>query len=196
MEVTRRRGRRRKKLLDDIKDRGGYSHLKKEALDRTIWRNRFGGGFGPVVRQYTEWMMNLHMKMKEYFYSLQTARSCRYLKFWKRCCWRFNSSGGIALCLCASDSRCFQGWHFLTDAFHKTRIFNLQVTSLLTGIEENGRKEFTIFSSSNFFRWLVIFYNFPIGQSLFNIFFFFNIWSMVHCYEHSSEASNLFLAKY
>ena len=43
MEVTRRRGRRRKKLLDDLKDRGGYSHLKEEALDRTMWRNRFRG---------------------------------------------------------------------------------------------------------------------------------------------------------
>ena len=56
MEVTRRRGRRRKKLLDDLKDRRGYSHLKEEALDRTMWRNRFGGGFGPVFRQNTEWM--------------------------------------------------------------------------------------------------------------------------------------------
>ena len=54
MEVTRRRGRRRKKLLDDLKDRSGYSHLKEEAIDRTMWRNRFGGGFGPVVRQNTE----------------------------------------------------------------------------------------------------------------------------------------------
>ena len=54
MEVARRRGRRRKKLLDDLKDRIGYSHLKEEALDRTMWRNRFGGGFGPVVRQNTE----------------------------------------------------------------------------------------------------------------------------------------------
>ena len=54
MVVTRRRGRRRKKLLDDLKDRGGYSHLKEEALDRTMWRNLFGGGFGPVVRQNTE----------------------------------------------------------------------------------------------------------------------------------------------
>ena len=56
MEVTRRRGRRRKKLLDDLEDRRGYSHLKKEALDRTMWRNRFGGGSGPVVRQNTELM--------------------------------------------------------------------------------------------------------------------------------------------
>ena len=49
-----RRGRRRKKLLDDLKDRRGYSHFKEEALDRTMWRHRFGGGFGPVVRQNTE----------------------------------------------------------------------------------------------------------------------------------------------
>ena len=54
MDVTRRRGRRRKKLLDDLKDRRGYSHLKEEALDRTMWRYRFGRGFGPVVRQTTE----------------------------------------------------------------------------------------------------------------------------------------------
>ena len=38
MKVTRRRGRRRKKLLDDRKDRRGYCHLKEETLDRTIWR--------------------------------------------------------------------------------------------------------------------------------------------------------------
>ena len=54
MDVKRRRGRRRQKLLDDLKDRRGYSHLKEEALDRTMWRNRFGRGFGPVVRQTTE----------------------------------------------------------------------------------------------------------------------------------------------
>jgi len=54
MEVTRRRGRRRKKLLDDLKDTRGYSQLKEGALDSTMWRNRFGGGFGPVVRQNTD----------------------------------------------------------------------------------------------------------------------------------------------
>jgi hypothetical protein len=51
VEVTGRRGRRCRKLLDDRKERRGYSHLKEEALDRTIWRARFGRGFGPVVRQ-------------------------------------------------------------------------------------------------------------------------------------------------
>jgi hypothetical protein len=48
-EVTRRRGRRRNKLLDDLGDRRGYSHLKEGALDRIKWRNRFGRDCGPVV---------------------------------------------------------------------------------------------------------------------------------------------------
>jgi len=49
--VTGRRGRRRRKLLDDLKERRGYFHLKEEALDRTVWRARFGRGFGSVVKQ-------------------------------------------------------------------------------------------------------------------------------------------------
>ena len=56
IEVTGRQGRRRTKLLDDLKERRGYSHLKEEALDRTMWRARFGRGFGPVVRQTTKRM--------------------------------------------------------------------------------------------------------------------------------------------
>ena len=40
--MTGRRGRRRRKLLDDLKEWRGYSHLKEEALDRTMWRDRFG----------------------------------------------------------------------------------------------------------------------------------------------------------
>ena len=49
IEVKRRRGRRRKKLLDDLKDRRGHCQLKEEALVRTMWRNRFGRGFGSVI---------------------------------------------------------------------------------------------------------------------------------------------------
>jgi hypothetical protein len=45
IEVTGRRGRRRRKLLDDLKERRGYSHLKEKALDRTMWRARFGKVF-------------------------------------------------------------------------------------------------------------------------------------------------------
>jgi hypothetical protein len=48
------RGRRRRKLLDELKERKGYPRLKEKALDRTMWRARFGRGFGPVVRQTTK----------------------------------------------------------------------------------------------------------------------------------------------
>jgi hypothetical protein len=54
--VTERRGRKRRKLLDDLKEKSGYSHLKEEALDRTMWRVRFGRGFGPVVRRTAKLM--------------------------------------------------------------------------------------------------------------------------------------------
>jgi len=54
IEITGRRGRRRRKLLDGLKERRGYSHLKEEILDRTMRRARFGRGFGPVVRQTTK----------------------------------------------------------------------------------------------------------------------------------------------
>jgi hypothetical protein len=54
IEMTGRRGRRRKQLLDDLKEKKKYWKLKGEALDRTLWRTRFGRGYGPVVRQTTE----------------------------------------------------------------------------------------------------------------------------------------------
>jgi len=54
--VTGRRGRRRRKLLDDLKERRGYSYLKEETLDRTMWTTRFGRDFGPVVRETTKGM--------------------------------------------------------------------------------------------------------------------------------------------
>jgi hypothetical protein len=54
IQVTGRQGRRRRKLLDDLKERRRYSHLKEEALDRSMWRGRFGRGFGTVVRQTNE----------------------------------------------------------------------------------------------------------------------------------------------
>jgi len=53
-ELMRRRGRRRKQLLDDLNAKRGYWKPKKEALARPPWRTRFGRGYGPVVRDYTE----------------------------------------------------------------------------------------------------------------------------------------------
>jgi hypothetical protein len=50
IEVMRRRGRRCKQLLDDLK----IKHIcwkSKKNLYRSVWRTRFGGGYGPTVRQ-------------------------------------------------------------------------------------------------------------------------------------------------
>jgi hypothetical protein len=52
--MTGRRGRRRKQLLNDLKDKRRYWKLKEEPIDHTLWRTRFGRDYGPVVRQTTE----------------------------------------------------------------------------------------------------------------------------------------------
>jgi hypothetical protein len=54
IKMMGRRGRRRKQLLDDLKEKRGYWKLKEEVLDCSQLRNRFGRGYGPVVRQTTE----------------------------------------------------------------------------------------------------------------------------------------------
>jgi hypothetical protein len=53
-EVTGRRERRRKQLLDDLKEKRRYCKLKEEVLDRTVWRTSFGIGYRPVVRETAE----------------------------------------------------------------------------------------------------------------------------------------------
>jgi hypothetical protein len=52
-EMIGRRGRRRKQLLEDLKEGDGPWKLKKEALARPLWRTRFGRGHGRVLRQTT-----------------------------------------------------------------------------------------------------------------------------------------------
>ena len=52
-EVTGRRGRRHKHLLDDLKGMRGYWERKDCALDRTLGRTGFERVYGPGVRQTT-----------------------------------------------------------------------------------------------------------------------------------------------
>jgi hypothetical protein len=52
--MTGIRGRRRKQLLDDLKEKRGYWKLKEEALDRTPWISRFVTGCR-LVRQTALW---------------------------------------------------------------------------------------------------------------------------------------------
>ena len=54
IEVKGRRGRRCKKLLDDLEEKRGYCKLKKEAVYGALWRTRFAEGYGAVVRQTAE----------------------------------------------------------------------------------------------------------------------------------------------
>jgi hypothetical protein len=54
IEMTGRRGRRRKQLLDELKETTRYWTLKQEELDSTLWRTRFGKVYGPVARQTAE----------------------------------------------------------------------------------------------------------------------------------------------
>jgi hypothetical protein len=49
--VAERQDRRRKQLLNDLKEFGGYCKLKEETIDSSLWRTRFGRGYGPVVTQ-------------------------------------------------------------------------------------------------------------------------------------------------
>jgi len=56
IEESGRRGRRCKQMLNDLKETRWCWKLKGKALDRTLWRNRFGRGYRPVVRQTAEWM--------------------------------------------------------------------------------------------------------------------------------------------
>jgi len=51
--VTGRRGRRRGKLLNDLKESRGYCHLKEEAVDRTVLRAGFGDRSDRKTRKKT-----------------------------------------------------------------------------------------------------------------------------------------------
>jgi hypothetical protein len=52
VQVTGRRGRRCKQLLDDLKETSGYWKFIVGALGRTLWRIRLGRGYGSVSSWY------------------------------------------------------------------------------------------------------------------------------------------------
>jgi hypothetical protein len=53
-DVTSGRGRRRKQLVDNLKEKRGYCKLKQEAPYSTVWRTHFGRGCGSIVRERTQ----------------------------------------------------------------------------------------------------------------------------------------------
>ena len=75
--MTGRRERRCRKLLDNLKERRGYSHLKEEALACAMCRARFRRGFGPFVRQTTKWR-NIHPDTISIYFTYLYFRVKRY----------------------------------------------------------------------------------------------------------------------
>jgi hypothetical protein len=81
VQMAGRRGRRRKQLLYDRKEKTKYCKLKEKALDRPLWRTRFGRSYGPVVRQ-TEWMVKLLYACIKFVKRLTVAFCFRNV-FWR-----------------------------------------------------------------------------------------------------------------
>ena len=72
IEVTGRWGRRRNKLLDDLKEKRGHWKLKDEALDRSVEELAVEWGCGPVVRQTAE-RLTLLVDIKQLLLLLLTS---------------------------------------------------------------------------------------------------------------------------
>ena len=63
----------------------GYSHLKEEAPDRTVWTARFLRGFGPILRQTTKWMNDEYIILYRliyyyYYYSSMAIAASNILR--------------------------------------------------------------------------------------------------------------------
>jgi hypothetical protein len=69
IDVTGRRGRWREQLLDDLKEKRGYWKLKEDAPDRTVWRTRFGRGYGLVAKQTTD-CYDMYVRVWHYPYKM------------------------------------------------------------------------------------------------------------------------------
>jgi hypothetical protein len=124
IEMRGRRGRRRRKLLDDLKERRGYSHLEEEALDRTMWKVRLGRGFGSVVRQTTK-----RIYIYIYTYNMEIvlllAWHLHALMFTKRrevCCIRDVNS----FWYCKFYNSVYSVWYSLAQGFAYFKIYNTQ----------------------------------------------------------------------
>jgi hypothetical protein len=59
MKVMGGRERRSKTPLYDLKEQRGYWNSEEEALGRSLWRTRFGSGYGLDVRQQNDQRMAL-----------------------------------------------------------------------------------------------------------------------------------------
>ena len=74
IERTERRGRRRKQLPNDLKEKRIYWNLREGAAERTIRITSFGTSYGPVARQ--DYIRNeLGPRNSTYFWGLGSGTS-------------------------------------------------------------------------------------------------------------------------
>jgi hypothetical protein len=71
-------GRRRKQLLDKLKEKRGYWNFKEEALDRTACRTRFRRGFGMNKYAWDVYCSFLCIILY-IFVRILTARACKII---------------------------------------------------------------------------------------------------------------------
>jgi len=82
MEVSGRRGRKRKQILDDLQEKSVYWKLKKEPVDCSLWRTRFGTDYG-LVRQTTERMCDVDGARNAHDVCAQKKESERKRPLWR-----------------------------------------------------------------------------------------------------------------
>jgi len=90
--------------LDDLKEKTGYSKLKEEALDCTLWRIHFGRGNGPVVRQeYLNSAWQHYVIAERHWTSLQLC--IVFIQLQDKVCLRLQSSGTLSNVLWYTDTK-------------------------------------------------------------------------------------------
>jgi hypothetical protein len=75
IEVMWRRERRRKQLLDELKEKRKCWNLTEDELSRTLWKNRFGRGYGPAARRTT---VRINSMPKPHILGLQKELIIKY----------------------------------------------------------------------------------------------------------------------
>jgi hypothetical protein len=105
IKATRRRGKRRKQILDDFKERRGFWKWKGETLDRNLWWTRFGRGYGFVARESVD-----DLKGKNGFWKLKGEALDRNL-------WRIGRGYGFVV----RQTAVWMNWEFVSSM---TKIFS------------------------------------------------------------------------
>jgi hypothetical protein len=65
----------------DLKETREYCKLQEEALDRTLWRTRFGRDYVPVTKHITEWMTDIQT-LVHFNRSFKFTRSAARFLIW------------------------------------------------------------------------------------------------------------------